>query len=368
MPVRPMVAARLVLPAVAAWLCTGTAAWAGGGGPASAKDNAQFINIVCTQNPAAINQSFCNSVIQKLPTVNQLVLEAAAILGETPDSIRTKNFSSSAIVFDAGKQNPFFYQSGQPLNGLRMPYTGLASQLGFIAGQGHPPQPIDPASPMANSFLSAMTTPTTMTPTTLDLTFDFKPRTNPTFALGEDVGDITLPLVFADGSGNLVRDIMATVQIRGTGGTTVTTDIVDDFPGGQTTLPLSALGITSSLNVTASGLEFDLGIPLLITSDLTAFPPSGPGFVPANSGFPFNMMPDLFDGIDPIASFFDASFEDNVGNLLAAVNADLAIAFDASALLSAPIPAAAPEPSSLALLGGGLAGLAFLRRRRRTAG
>jgi hypothetical protein len=356
---------RRIAVTAALFLCVGSPAWAGGGGAASMAQTAQFSKIVCTDT--GISQSFCNSLIPELPTVNQLVLQAAAMLGETPASIRTGNFSTPpGTVFDAGKQATFFYQSGQPLNGSPMPYTSLPAQLGFIAGQGQP-IPTNPSNPAVNSLLSATTTPTTTTPAAVNLTFNFQPRTVPTFALNQDVGDINLIIAVANASGNLVRDVPAVLQIRGTGGTAVTTDIAGDFLGTGTpqTEQLAALGMTSSLNVTASGLEFDLGIPLLITSDLTAFPPSGPGFVPANSGFEFDTVRGLFDGIDPIASFFNASFANNAGNLLAAANADLAIAFDASVLLSAPVPTATPEPTTLLLLGSGLVGLAVIRRRGR---
>lgn len=360
LPVRRVATAALGL-----LLCIGGPAWAGGGGAASMADNLQFSNIVCNA-ATGINQSYCNSLIPKLPTVNQLVLQAAAILGETPASIRTGNFSTPpGTVFDAGKQATFFYQSGQPLNGMPMPYTSLPAQLGFIAGQG---QPI-PTSSGANSLLSATTTPTTTAPTTLDLTFDFHPRTNATFSAGQEIGQITLPLAIADINQNLVRDVNATLNIVGTGvGSGFTTNVVGNFlgTGNQTfTDPTNQLDITTSLSFTANGLEVGLTVPLLITSDLIAFPPTGPGFAPTNMGFEFDKTDGLFDGIDPIASFLDASFEDNAGNLLAAVNADLAIAFDASVLLSAPVPTPAPEPTTLLVLGSGLVGLAMIRRRGR---
>jgi hypothetical protein len=127
---------------------------------------------------------------------------------------------------------------------------------------------------------------------------------------------------------------------------------------GSQTYQLSALGMTSLLNFTSGSLEFDLGIPLLITSDIAAAYP-----LFTAHGFEFDTADGLFDGFDPIASFLGASFLDNAGDLLTAVNANLVVAVDGSTIISDPVPT--PEPSALALLGSGLLGLVFLRRRRR---
>jgi hypothetical protein len=123
--------------------------------------------------------------------------------------------------------------------------------------------------------------------------------------VGQDVGDIILPFTVEDSSGNVLRDPFATLQIRGAGGTSVSTDIVGDLTGtGSQTYPLSALGMSSSLDVISTGhLVFDLTIPLIGVGSLIALSPA------PLSGF--NFAAGLYDGIDPIASFLDANFADN---------------------------------------------------------
>jgi hypothetical protein len=192
---------------------------------------------------------------------------------------------------------------------------------------------------------------------TLDLTFDYLSRTKRTFAPGEDVGDITLPFVVADADQNAVREVSATLQIRGTGGTALKSDIVGDFlgTGKMKSYPDSALGVTFSANF-GPNVMFTLGIPILITSDLA------PAYAVSPPGYEFD--PGLFDGINPVASFLDASFADNSGQLSAAAQADLAIASDGSVIMSDPVPVTTPEPTTLALLASGLTGLLLLPRRR----
>jgi hypothetical protein len=336
---RILVSPRLVTIATAVLLSGTGAAWAGGGG-ATSESVQLFLNGICAQ--------FGVTSCPQLPTVNQAVVESAALSGETPAVIRgPQNLNlPPASAVDAGT------------------LAGLSNPLAFVSATSTQGVPIPtlPTNPMANSFLSATSSPAPpANPTTLNLTFDYLPRTMQTFALNQDVGDITLPLVVADSSQNPVRDVSATLQIRGTGGTSVTTDIMGDFLGTGTpqTDSLAALGITFSQNFTKGYEEVDVGIPLLVTSDVA------PAYTVSAPGFEFDVMDGLFDGINPIASFLAASFADNAGDVLSAVNADLANAFDGSTIISAPVPTATPEPASLAVLGGGLVGLAVIHRRRR---
>jgi hypothetical protein len=341
-----------------AWLCSGVPAWAEGGGAAS--ETAQnFLNRVCGD--------FGITNCPQLPTLNQVVIESAAISGPTPSEIRgPKNLNLGlppGAVFDAGTQS-------NPATG-----SSFSNPLAFIASPGQLPTPVEPSNPAANSFLSAATSPTNGNPTTLNLTFDYHPRTLG-FTLGQEgvnIGDIMLPLLVTNATGNpnpsdLSMPRLATLQIfadPSTCATCVTTDLLANLTGVPQTYLLSQLGITFSndhSNPGATGfnpnLSFTLGVPLLVPADLQ------PAYIFSASGHEFTSG--LFDGIGPVASFLDASFVDNTGDLLAAVHADLAIAFDGSTILSDPAlnPAATPEPSTLALLGGGLLGLAFLRRRR----
>jgi hypothetical protein len=300
----------------------------------------------------------------QLPTVNQLIVENAALSGSTPAQVRQT--VASGVAVDAGNQSSFYYQPGQPLNGTPMPYTDLANPLAFISsstklGQPVPTQSSDPA---ANAFLSAVTTSTGGgNLDTLDLTFNYGLRTNSPFTVNQDVGEIALPLTIEDINGNVLRDPLVTLYIIGAGGacpgpTCVTTQIVGDLKGtgAPQVYALSQLGIASSLDFSGSAASevFDLKIPLIGVGNLLTFPATG---------HEFDMTSGLFDGINPIATFQNASFLDNAGDLLAAVNADLAIAFDGSTIISDPVPM--PEASTLALLGSGLFGLALLRRRLR---
>jgi hypothetical protein len=324
---------------------------AGSGGGADLGHSQSLLDAVCKD--VGISISLC----PKLPTINQLVVENAALNGITPATVRQLQGLPAGAAVDAGSER------------------GLKNPLAFISPSNNLGQPIptNSADAAANSFLTAATAPTNGSPSTLDLTFDYHLRTLGFIGQqGNLVGQIMLPLItnqMAISDSNptiptLSNPPLATLQIfadPNTCPTCVTTDIVASLTGASVTYQLSQLGMTFSNDNSHPGSmnfspneQFTVGVPLLVPADLL------PAYLFSASGNKF--ADGLFDGIDPVANFLDASFlNDNNNNLLAAV-ADLAIVINGSTIISDPVPM--PEPSTLGLLGSGILGLALLRRRR----
>ena len=274
-----------------------------------------------------------------LPTMNQIIVETAALNGVTPATIRD---------FLGVIPPPFTFDGGT--------ITGTSVPLAFVATPGQQPLPADPGNPLANSFLSAMTTGLSGLIPTLDLTYDFGLRTN-SFTPGQMVADLVLPFLVADASQNPVRDVTATLQLVAAGsGSAVTGNIAGDFLGAGTPqiYRTSVLGVTGSLNFAKGYVQLGVDIPLLISSDIA------PAYIVSAPGYEFDKPDGLFDGFNPVAMFNDASFVDDAGNLDHAAHADLAIAIDGSTILSI----AAPEPASLAVFGVGFLAIWFIWRRR----
>jgi hypothetical protein len=281
----------------------------------------------------------------QLPTVNQVVVEIAALDNTSPGAVRSE--PQFGLMFPPG----LAVDGGSHGTSSNIP-------LAFISppNKTGTPIPTVPSDPAANSLILA-----TNTGGTLDLNFSYLARTNSVFTAGQDVADITLPFVESDANGNPFGGLSAIFHISATGGTNVTAQVIGDFTGAGTGPPQiytpSQLGMTFSIDFSSGHEVLDVTAPLLITSDLAS------GFATRYPGFEFDPLnfPGVFEGVDPVATFINETALNDANDPFV-IHADLAIAKTGNTILSAPL--LTPEPSTIALLGGSLLGLVVLRRRR----
>ena len=325
----------------AVWLCGTGSAWAGhgGGGDASSLQMA-LLDPLCD----FLGMTSC----PQLPTINQIVLEISALENTPPNLVRSQvigvqlgpvpgactvagNFSFPVCdTLAINAVNPPLRSNLGPLSpspialaSLSNPTTLAASPivlsnlssltpLAFIGPLNNPGNavPVPPGANGANSFFYAVTTRANGQPDTLTLFFDYPPQTNPTFAKGQVVAKISLPLevLKADGSERLVCGpqgcpaSVATLKVSANcngGPACLTANVMGDFSVAGTTETRSAadLGLefglvfSSSPNATQPHAIFEVRAPLLVTGPTN----------PTNCGNAINgMMADPKDcGNDP---------------------------------------------------------------------
>lgn len=345
------------------------AAWAGGGGGEDLATVQAFLNdTICP----AVGMSPC----PKLPTITQLVLEIAALTNATPDDARTLVGIPPGVAVNA-------------VNSPASPPVRLSAltPLAFISPASSGPALATPLSnPAANSFAYAVAT-NEKGPLldTLQLNYDYLPRTNPNFINGQDIADFRLPLTVFDSNNASVRSVPTVLEVRGLSGPCAggppcyTADVVGNFTGlGSQTAKLSDIGLSFKLDFSNSPNSanqhaiFDLQLPLLVTmaADSAYFPEFNPTLAMTMfdaPGFASNLLSaGETIGFLPDAAFFQASFLNDIGNS-AEISDYLAISTDGTTLISILLPA--PEPSALSLLAAALAGLSLviLRQRRFTS-
>lgn len=300
--------------AVAAlWLCGAGSAWAGGGGGADAGTVQAFLDAIC----GVLGVTSC----PQLPTATQAVLESSALENSPPDLIRGENSLctvSGTLLFGFPRcdtlaitaANPPSRSDPRPLasspislaslsNPMTLPAAPIAvsslsslTPLAFMSPPSGPATPVPPGTTGANSFFYAEATRASAQPDTLTLFFDYPPLTNPTFAKGQIIAKISLPLqvLNADGSERLVcgphgcpgsgnppvTGSVATLRITANcngGPGCLTANVVGDFsvPGTIETRTAADLGVefrlvfNSSPNATSSHAIFEVQVPLLVT-------------------------------------------------------------------------------------------------------
>src|SRR5215469_4694857 len=197
---------RLFAVFLALWLSAG-AAWAGGGG-LDAATLQSTLNDLCS----FLKMTSC----PQLPTASQLVLEIAGLETAPPDVVRFEGALSPTAVVNA--VNP---PAGSPIApAIAPPGSPVApssvAPLAFLSGATATVTQAGDSN--ANSFFYAATNGAPgLPPDTLNLVYDYPLLTNPTFAKGQRVASLLIPLVIVN-SDLSETEAPATIQIQGATG------------------------------------------------------------------------------------------------------------------------------------------------------
>lgn len=200
--------ARIIFALIALWLGAGSARAGGGGADAGTLQT-------------LLNTSLCPGLginpCPQLPTASQLVLELAGLTTAPPDVIRFEGALSTTAAVNA--VNP---PAGSPI-APTIPAPGSptapsnVAPLAFVSGAS-PAAATQPGEPDANSFFYAATDGAPgRAPTVLNLVYDFPPLTQSSFAKGQTIAELSLPLVILNSDGS-ETEAPTTIVIQGSSG------------------------------------------------------------------------------------------------------------------------------------------------------
>jgi hypothetical protein len=204
----------------ALWLCVTGSAWAGGGGGADAAGlQMAFLNPLC--NFLGIISSSC----PQFPTINQIILELAALQNTPPSFVRGQQIGGTqgAVVGTCTVAGNFGFSpcDSVAVNAVNPPLVSANAQQNQNA-QGNQPAPSSllSLSPLAfkvsqgqaipvpagssgiTSLFYAVATGAKEQPDKLNLSYDYPGLSNSTFTKGQMVAEISLPLQVLNANGS----------------------------------------------------------------------------------------------------------------------------------------------------------------------
>jgi hypothetical protein len=288
---------------VALWLGVAQPARAGDGGEDfGALQN--FIDVVCT--------SFSMSTCPQTPTITQAVLQTAAFINASPAAVRADPaIGNLPMGFAVDAINPSRPPGQSPItvttSGALPVDPGVLSTLqplafiGAKSGKG-PATATQLFDPSADTFLYAVAglsaaNTNSPQPDTFVLLYDVPTRTNKTFAAGQVIAKVSLPLTVLNKDGT-ERAVPAVLQLKspGAGGAPCSAStIVGDFAGSGTPQTLDpskggpgAIGVNCGIAYAASPVSphphaiFEVSVPMLLTGACNPNPcPPSPNTDPA---------------------------------------------------------------------------------------
>jgi hypothetical protein len=259
--IRLLIISRLRGTVCLLWLCAAGPAWAGDGG-SSLASLASNLNALCN--------AFFGAPCPPTPTITQNALEYAAQFNLPTDIVRVQNGVGNALVAAnpplsvPTKQSPLDWSQLTPFAS-----TSATSPNGQAAA-GY--------SSNANSYFFAVTSGLNGgQPDTLHLRYDDLFRDHGTVVQGQDVADISIPMVVLNAGAERVVPTKLKLVASCTGGpgcvTTTTALATGNFSGtGTATYSADQLGLSiaasfgpSSIS-TQSHLSFYVDAPLIVTT------------------------------------------------------------------------------------------------------